>query len=241
MTLTATLRRPLEQIETSLSRPTGGLGVAVGHAMSLQHYTLTAWCHRLLAPAADADVLDVGCGSGNALRLLGRRCSGLLAGVDPSPTMVEMTRRANAGAGRREKSRGARSDGEGRLRVRLGSATALPFDDDSFDVVTAIETLYFWPAPEEGLREALRVLRPGGQLAIALEMTKDAADEPTWLQRVFGASFTRRSAAEGLAIVSGVELTTMVRAAGFDRIRFAVEPRRSLGWLCVLARKPDQC
>lgn len=230
MTLTATLRRPLEQIETSLSRPTGRLGVAVGHAMSLQHYTLTSWCHRLLDPPVDADVLDVGCGSGNALRLLGRRCTGRLAGVDPSMTMVEMTRRTNARAAR-----------DGRLQVRIGSALQLPYSDDAFDVVTAIETLYFWPDAARGLREALRVLRPGGRLAIALEMTKDAADEPTWLQRVFGAKFTERSADEGLSIVSGVELTALVRAAGFDRVRFSVEPRRSLGWLCVLARKPDPC
>lgn len=230
MTLTATLRRPLEQVETALSRPTGRLGLAVGHAMSAQHHTLTAWCHRLLAPPADADVLDIGCGSGHALRLLGRRCSGQLAGVDPSATMTAMTRRANAHA-----------DREGRLRVRIGSAGQLPFPDETFDVVTAIETLYFWPDADRGLREALRVLRPGGRLAVALEMTKDAADRPTWLQRVFGRRFTERSATEGLAIVSGVELTTMVRATGFDRVRFAVEPRRSLGWLCVLARKPDRC
>jgi SAM-dependent methyltransferase len=230
MTLTAPLRRPLERIETSLSRPTGRLGIAVGHAMSLQHHPLTAWCHRLLDPPPDADVLDVGCGSGNALRLLGRRCSGRLAGVDPSPTMIGMTRRANA-----------RADRAGRLRVRIGSAERLPFHDDSFDVVTAIETLYFWPDVERGLRETLRILRPGGRLAVALEMTRDAADPPTWLQRVFGAGFTERSAGEGLSILSGVELTALVRSAGFDRVRFAVEPRRSLGWLCVLARKPDRC
>ena len=230
MTLTATLRRPLEQIETSLSRPTGRLGVAVGHAMSLQHYTLTAWCHRLLDPPPDADVLDVGCGSGTALRLLGRRCTGQLAGVDPSPTMIGRTRRANARAAR-----------AGRLRVRIGSAMHLPYDDACFDVVTAIETVYFWPDIERGLRETLRVLRPGGRLAVALEMTRDAADPPTVLQRVFGSGFTERSAREGLRILAGVDLTALVRSAGFDRVRFAVEPRRSLGWLCVLARKPDRC
>ena len=37
------------------------------------------------------------------------------------------------------------------------------------------------------------------------------------------------------------ELTALVRAAGFDQVRFSVEPRRSLGWLCVLARKPVRC
>lgn len=230
MTLPIALSRPLERIETTLSRPTGRFGVAVGHAMSLQHHSLTAWCHRLLAPPPAANVLDIGCGSGNALRLLGRRCSGRLAGVDPSPTMVEMTRRASA-----------RAEREGRLQVRLGSAMQLPYEDSCFDVVTAIETLYFWPDPAQGLREALRVLRPGGRLAIALEMTADAADDPTLLQRVFGARFTERSAGEGLTITSGAELTALVRGVGFDQVRFAVEPRRSLGWLCVLARKPDQC
>lgn len=230
MTLAETLRRPLERVETSLSRPTGSLGVAVGHAMSLQHYTLTTWCHRLLDPPADADVLDIGCGSGNGLRLLGRRCSGRLAGIDPSPDMIAMTRRANGRAAR-----------AGRLYLWTGGAEALPHPDDSFDAVTAIETLYFWPDPGRGLAEALRVLRPGGRLAVALEMTRDAAESPTWLQAVFGRSFTERSAAAGLRILSGLELSAMVRAAGFTEVWFAVEPRRSLGWLCVLARKPVRC
>ncbi|MDN5805292.1 MAG: methyltransferase domain-containing protein [Microlunatus sp.] len=141
-----------------------------------------------------------------------------------------MTRRANRSADRQD-----------RLTVQQGSALDLPFADDSFDVVTAIETLYFWPDPRRGLREALRVLRPGGRLAVALEMTRDAAEVPTLLQRVFGAKFTQRSAGAGLSIVSGAELAEMVGDTGFDRIRFAVEPRRSLGWLCVLARKPDRC
>lgn len=226
MSLTAALRRPLEQIETSLSLPTGRLGTAVGHAMSVQHRTLTDWCHRHLDAPAHADVLDVGCGSGNALRLLAKRCrTGRLAGLDLSPTMVEMTRRLNA-----------RAEREGRLDVRQGSAMELPFGAAEFDVVTAIETLYFWPDPMRGLSECFRVLRPGGRLAVALEMTRDAAEDPTLLQKVFGSKFTERSADEGLSIVSGTQLTAMVAEAGFSRVRFAVEPRRSLGWLCVLGQ-----
>lgn len=222
----AAVRRPLEAIETSLSRPTGPLGTAVGHAMSIQHRTLTQWCHRHLNAPADADVLDVGCGSGNALRLLGRRwTTGLLAGVDLSQTMVALSRRTNAVAAR-----------QGRLDIRLGCVLNLPFPDARFDVVTAIETLYFWPDPMQGLTECRRVLRPGGWLAVGLEMTRDASDDPTVLQRAFGRNFTDRSASGGLSIVSGTQLSAMVAEAGFSRVRFAVEPRRSLGWLCVLGQ-----
>lgn len=229
MSATALLRKPFEAVETSLSLPVGRLGTAVGHAMSVQHRSLTRWALRQLDPAPDADVLDVGCGSGMALRLLSERiASGRLAGVDLSPTMVGLARRTNAGVPDR------------RLDVREGNAMDLPFSDGSFDVVTAIETFYFWPDAVRGLAECRRVLRPGGWLCVTLEMTRDAADDPTPLQRIFGRTFTDRSDAEGLRILSGTELSAMFRAAGLTRVRFAVEPRRSLGWLCVLGQVPAQ-
>lgn len=227
MTLTATARRPLEAIEDNLRLPTGRLGTAVGYAMDLQHRSLTQWCLRQLDLQPGDDVLDVGCGSGMAIRLIGARTGrGRVAGVDLSSTMVAMTRRRN--------ERLARA---GRLDVRQGNAMALPFADESFDAVTAVETLYFWPDPLLGLTECRRVLRSGGWLAITLEMTRDAAEDPTLLQRVFGGKFTDRSEGEGLSIVSGLQLAGLVRDAGFSTVRFAVEPRRSLGWLCVLGQR----
>ena len=227
MSVRTVLRRPLEQVEASLRLPTGRLGTAVGHVMSVQHRSLTRWALRQLDPRPDADVLDVGCGSGMALRLLAQHnTTGRLAGVDRSPTMVALTRRTNAHLP------------AWRLDVREGNAMALPFEDASFDVVTATETLYFWPDAVRGLRECRRVLRPGGWLAVTLEMTRDAAESPTLLQRVFGRRFTDRSDAEGLRILSGTELAAMVAGCGFARVRFAVEPRRSLGWLCVIGQVP---
>lgn len=229
MSLTTTLSTPLRRIEDGLRLPTGRLGTALGHAMSVQHRSLTRWALRHLDPAGDADVLDVGCGSGMALQLLARRTrTGRLAGVDLSPSMVALARRKTGGIPGRA------------VQICQGDVMSLPFADGSFDVVTAIETFYFWPDPQHGLRECLRVLRPGGRLCVTLEMTRDAAEDPTPLQRVFGRRFTDRSDAAGLQIVSGTGLAAMVREAGFPLVRFAVEPRRSLGWVCVVGRAAQE-
>jgi len=171
-------------------------------------------------------VLDVGCGSGMAIKLIAdqdpeRRVDG----IDRSAEMVTMTKRRNASA-----------VAAGRVQADLGDALNLDFPDATFDAVTAIETFYFWDDPIRGLQECRRVLRPGGWLAVTLEMTKEAAEHPTALQKIFGRKFTDRSADEGLSIVSGLELTALLREAGFVRTRFAVEPRKSLGWLCAMGQ-----
>ena len=226
MSLTTLARTPLEAIEHNLERPVGRLGRIVGHVMSVQHRSLTSWTLRLLPIPPAARVLDVGCGSGMAIKLIADADpSRRVDGVDRSAEMVAMTKRRNAAA-----------VAAGRVRVIGGDALDLGFPDATFDAVTAIETFYFWDDPIRGLAECHRVLRPGGWLAVTLEMTKEAAEHPTMLQRIFGRKFTDRSADEGLSIVSGLELTALLREAGFASTRFAVEPRKSLGWLCAMGQ-----
>src|SRR5260370_33010975 len=50
-----------------------------------------------------------------------------------------------------------------------GSVTALPFPDRTFDIVTAVETHYYWPDLPANVREILRVLKPGGTFALIAE------------------------------------------------------------------------
>ncbi|MCQ0023879.1 methyltransferase domain-containing protein [Streptomyces somaliensis DSM 40738] len=222
------LKKPLEVVETNFRKPNGTAGQLVGHLMTLQHRSLTVWTVEHMEVRRSQRVLDVGCGGGMAVRLLSERApQGFVAGVDYSIDMVSQAVRRNADAIAR-----------GRVEVRHGDSAALPYDDACFDHVSAIETFYFWPDPMRGLAEAHRVLRPGGQVAITLEMSREAAaDDPSLVQRFFGRQFTERSERDGLHILSGAELTGMLAEAGFRDVRFVSEPRRSLGWVCALGRK----
>jgi SAM-dependent methyltransferase len=137
--------------------PSGRPAAAVARVLDLANREM----HRealLLAEPLGLDVLDVGFGGGGVPRMLLARDRDLrVAALDPSPEMVARMERRNE-----------YEIAEGRLDVRLGSAVDLPWDADRFDTVLAINTVYFWEDLDAGLRELVRVLRPGGTVGIAL-------------------------------------------------------------------------
>jgi SAM-dependent methyltransferase len=95
-------------------------------------------------------VLDVACGTGVLAReLVGR--GGWVAGIDPNPGMVAVARRITPAAEWHE-----------------GAAESLPFADASFDAVASQFGLMFFSERPRALREMMRVLRPGGRLAVAV-------------------------------------------------------------------------
>ncbi|MEH0423560.1 class I SAM-dependent methyltransferase [Streptomyces sp. B21-083] len=220
-------RGPYRLLQDNFRRPAGAPGALVGHLMTVQHRGLTQWSAEHLDVHRTHHVLDLGCGSGMAVELLARRAElGFVAGLDHSPTMVRQAVRRNAAA-----------VGRGRVAIRQGDIGQLPYEDGAFDRVSAIETFYFWPDPLRGLAEAYRVLKPGGRLAVTLEMSREASAVPTLPQLLFGRRFTERSERDGLRILSGAELVAMLDVAGFKDTRFVAEPRRSLGWVCALGSK----
>ncbi len=140
--------------------------------MTAQYSSLEAWGYdRFIAPAVvemgrtsmdrhlaqipkGSRVLDVGCGGGRHAAMIGDERPDLeIVGLDLSPGQVA-----------RAVTRAERF--HGRLTFVEGSALELPFDDDSFDVVTSFASIKHWPDPRQGIEEAVRVLKPGGLLLI---------------------------------------------------------------------------
>src|SRR5438270_5052367 len=99
-----------------------------------------------LAIGPDSRLLDVGCGSGLALRLAADR-GATVTGLDASATLLEHARRRVPGA-----------------PVVQGELEDLPFENDSFDVVTGFNSFQYATRPAVALAEAARVLVPGGRV-----------------------------------------------------------------------------
>nr|WP_246228757.1 class I SAM-dependent methyltransferase [Mycolicibacterium psychrotolerans] len=112
---------------------------------------------RLAADLSGVDtsdvVVDIGSGAGNAARAAARR-GARVTGVDPSPTMLRVARRATRGLPV--------------LTWAQGSAESLPVPDGSATVVWALATVHHWRDVDAALPEILRVLALGGRL-LALE------------------------------------------------------------------------
>jgi ubiquinone/menaquinone biosynthesis C-methylase UbiE len=103
-------------------------------------------------------VLDVATGTGRVPLLLVSQpwFDGEVYGLDFAPAMLERAQVKIAAVG-----------GQERVVLRLGEAGSLPWPDSSFDVVTSLEALEFFPRPRRALAEMARTLRPGGTLLVS--------------------------------------------------------------------------
>jgi SAM-dependent methyltransferase len=119
----------------------------------------------------DARVLDLGCGSGWATRLLAERAPrGLVVGLDISDEMVEVARRE--------------SEGFGNVRFEVGSAERLPFEDGYFTNAFSMESLYYYADMGAALREVRRVLAPHGEFVAVVDLYRENEPSHQWIEQL---------------------------------------------------------
>jgi len=97
-----------------------------------------------------------------------------------------------------------------RVEIREGSVSQLPFSEDVFDLVTAVETHFWWPDLPADMREVLRVLKPGGTLIIIAEVYKGAKTKTAKLAEEYGSgTFSNFTTTKNTCHYSGLKLLSV--------------------------------
>ena len=149
----------LKSFFSQCARPKGALGRVMLSFMNYTHAPLTNWGLKLVDVQDGWTMLDVGCGGGFTIRRLHKRSKDAkVYGIDISEESVAKAKKVNAEVLDKQ------------VFVTLGSAEKLPYEDGKFNLVTAVETVYFWPNLPNCLQEVRRVLKSGGKFAILVEV-----------------------------------------------------------------------
>ena len=183
----------------------------------MSHSSLTDWGLKHVQIERRFTILDVGCGGGRTIQKMAAIATeGKLYGVDYAEGSVDASRAKNAQLIK-----------AGRAEIRRASVSQLPFPDDYFDLVTAVETHYYWPNLVTDMQEIRRVLKPGATLILIAESYKGGKYD--WLQ--WPVMKLLKS-----AHLSVDEHRALFAAAGFSEVQMFEESRQ--GWICGTGRRP---
>ncbi|MGE7920810.1 class I SAM-dependent methyltransferase [Viridibacillus sp. NPDC093762] len=152
----------LDQLIEQAKNPKGIIGSIMLRIMNSAHTSMNQWALEKVKVKESAVILDIGCGGGKTIQLLSKRNTfGKIVGIDYSEQAVKDSIRAN------------KQDVEkGKVNILQGSVTDIPFPNNTFDIITAFQTHYFWPDLENGVKEAFRVLNKDGHFLIIAELYK---------------------------------------------------------------------
>ncbi|MCI7473182.1 MAG: class I SAM-dependent methyltransferase [Clostridiales bacterium] len=202
----------LKTLFNNTRKPEGMLGKWMVRSMNHAHAAVADWGIRHLPETGPDEIAELGCGGGRNVReLLGKYPTAKITALDYSEISVEKTKRVNQ-----------QDIQKGRCRVVQGDVSQMPFGDGQFDLVTAFETVYFWPGPAESFQEVYRILKTGGTFLIVNESDGMNPHDDKWL-----------SAIDGLRVFNGAQLSAFLSEAGFSKI--TVDHEMKTHRLCVMA------
>jgi ubiquinone/menaquinone biosynthesis C-methylase UbiE len=199
-------------------KPTGWLGSAAVWAMNISHSRLSDWGLKQVAIEKHWTILDVGCGGGMTVHKLAAIAKeGKVYGIDFSEESVTVSQRTNK-----------QMIEKGRVEIRHGSVSCLPFSDDMFDLATAVDSHYYWPDLTSDMREVLRILKPSGKLMLIGEEPKGG---------MFGDLYQQWAEQFKITYRSVRELGELLSIAGYSNVQTFEEGDR--GWICAVGTRPS--
>ena len=195
-------------------KPEGFLGKMMVNGMNSGHAKMADWGLAHLKTIAPEAIIDLGCGGGrNAGELLKKYPSAQGVAIDYSELSVEKASEYNRDL-----------ISSGRLEVKQGDVSALVLPDNTFDLATAFETIYFWPGLEACFAEVARVLKDDGCFMIVNE--SDGTD---------AASLKFEKIIDGMKCYTAEQITDALKTAGFTKVK--TDHHKSKPWITVIAKK----
>jgi len=214
-----------------------------GEKMRNHHLDITEKTLRLMNLRPGERVLDLGCGSGWATRLLARLVAegpegfGQVVGVDISDEMIRQARAAS-------------KDFENIMYV-WGSATQIPWEENFFEKVLSVESFYYYPDQDRALAELFRVMAPKGRLFILINLYRDNPYSLQWVDKLKVPVHVR----------SAAEYVELLKKHSFENVEYKLIPDdtptpddyvttsfrsledlkafKRIGALLIMATKPD--
>ncbi len=178
------------------------------------HAELSEWGMPHIEFESDFCCLDAGCGGGaNVRRMLDYCPDGKVYGLDYSQASVDYASEVNRDAIEADK-----------CEIVKGDVLELPFDDCTFDVVTAYETIYFWPDIKKAFAKIFRVCKSGGSFFVCNEADGSAPKSDLW-DGVGG----------HMKIYTSKEIASLMQDVGFSVVSVDCCPERN--WISVLGTR----
>jgi ubiquinone/menaquinone biosynthesis C-methylase UbiE len=207
-----------DKIVSQCRKPTGGWGRFALRRMNSWHSKLTDWGLGQISVPTNGTILDIGCGGGRTIAKLAKLApDARILGIDYSDDSVAIARKTNA-----------RLINAGKIDIQHGSVSQLPFENDTFDLITAVETHFFWPDLANDFREVMRVLKTGGTFIIIAEVYKGG----TKMAGKLAEKYIHHS---GMLLLTPDEHRDYLVNAGFADVRINTRPEK--GWICAAGRK----
>jgi len=195
-------------IARQLGHPSGIFSSLIALFLNRTNTDINQATVELLDIKSGDRVLEIGFGGGAAMEQMTRLVeNGLVAGIDISDSMVK-----------RAKNKFVKSISQGKVQIKKGDASQIPYQRGYFDKVCAVNTIFFWPEPVKCLKEMHRILKASGLIVLSVDAKEDIEELP----------LTRY----GFVLYSDNELRNLLNEAGFVDIR--VERRKGKSSTSVL-------
>jgi arsenite methyltransferase len=167
-----------------------------GESMERGHRPVGEQAIGAMKISSDARVLDVGCGSGWATRLIAQLASsGRVVGIDISDEMVQLARET--------------SSGFSNVEFHVASAERLPFGAGEFTHAFSMESLYYYEDMVSALKEIARVLDHGGKFHCVVDLYQENRPSHQWVEQL----------KVPVQLLSTSEYRSLFAAAGFTNVR----------------------